>query len=95
MYSNQKTVAGADILEIKEKLDSLTDVISDLSSPPEQIILNNQELPILLKVSKKTLQKWRDTGIISFSKIGREIFYKLSDVIETLDAHRQERVHKR
>ena len=71
--------------KIEAQLQKLGEAIGDLSSPPNQMILTNSELAELMKVSKKTLQKWRDTGLITYSKIGREIFYKLSDVLIMLD----------
>jgi DNA-binding transcriptional MerR regulator len=39
----------------------------------------------LLGMSKRTLQMWRDDGIIPYSKIVGKIYFKVSDVIELLE----------
>lgn len=44
--------------------------------------VDNQEASALLKVSKRTLQNYRDKGIIGFSQIGKQIYYKLEDIEE-------------
>ncbi|MBS0645866.1 MAG: helix-turn-helix domain-containing protein, partial [Verrucomicrobia bacterium] len=49
--------------------------------------LDNQELMLMLKISKRTAQHYRDSGLISFSQVGNKIYYKLSDVEELLKAH--------
>ncbi len=48
-------------------------------------IYNTDQLMELLKVSRKTLQKWRDTGVIIFSQIGSKCYYRHSDVIAMLN----------
>ena len=55
---------------------------------PNHIIFSNKELAKYLGVCCKTLQKWRDQGIISYSKIGRELFYTMKNVQKMLDDHR-------
>lgn len=92
MFINPSFIQS-EISEIKSNLNSITDKVSDLSSPPNQVILTNKELCELMKVCSKTAQKWRDEGKVSYSKIGREIFYKLSDVLSMLDNHRNEAIH--
>ena len=46
--------------------------------------LDSQDVCILLKISKRTLQYYRDNRIISFSQIGKKCFYKVSDVEKLL-----------
>lgn len=46
--------------------------------------LDNQDVCILLKISKRTLQYYRDNRIIPFSRIGNKCFYKVSDVEKLL-----------
>ena len=81
-----------DFKGVEESIKNMSDVVTKLSPRPEHIILNNKDIAELLKVSSKTVQKWRDNGLISYSKVGREIFYKLSDVLEFLDDHKIEKV---
>lgn len=45
--------------------------------------LDNEEFIIMMKISKRTAQTWRDEGIIPYIQICSKIYYFLSDV-ETL-----------
>jgi predicted site-specific integrase-resolvase len=42
--------------------------------------LNNREACELLKISQRTLQSCRDTGIFPYSQIGHKCYYKVADV---------------
>lgn len=50
--------------------------------------LTNQEVAKILNVSKRTLQNYRDEGIISFSQVGSKIYYNVADIEEHLKKHR-------
>lgn len=76
--------------QIELKLRKIEEAIGDIVSPPHQRILNNKELAELLKVSTKTLQKWRDNGDITFTKKGKCLFYTWAAVLEMLDKHKIE-----
>jgi len=69
------------IKELIEKIDRLEKKVS----PIETKWLDNQEIMQLLHISKRTIQHYRDSGVISFSQIGNKIYYKLSDVQELLE----------
>jgi len=43
-------------------------------------LLDNQDLSQILKVSGRTLQRYRSTGVLPFIKRGQKIHYKASDV---------------
>jgi excisionase family DNA binding protein len=42
--------------------------------------LSGEEVCSLLRISKRTLQTYRDTGTIPCSRIGRKYYYKASDM---------------
>jgi hypothetical protein len=42
--------------------------------------LNNREACELLKISPRTLQSYRDTGILPYSQIGHKCYYRIADV---------------
>ena len=42
--------------------------------------LHNGDVCKLLNISKRTLQHYRDTGVLSFSQIGHKCYYKREDV---------------
>ena len=51
--------------------------------------LSSDETAEFLKVSKKTLKRYRDSGKLPFSKDARKIRYKKSDIIKYLNKHYQ------
>ncbi|KAA6332014.1 hypothetical protein EZS27_019435 [termite gut metagenome] len=42
--------------------------------------LDNQEVCMILNISKRTLQTYRDNGILPYSQINHKIYYKPEDV---------------
>lgn len=52
-------------------------------------ILNTEDVMKLLQVSRRTLQSWRDQGLISFSAIHGKFYYRMSSINNMLDAHLQ------
>jgi MerR family transcriptional regulator, repressor of the yfmOP operon len=49
--------------------------------------LSSEEVCHLLMISKRTLQTYRDRGMLPFAQIGRKIYYKASDIDEYLNLH--------
>jgi hypothetical protein len=66
--------------ELVNRLDNISQQLNSKVSPKKETFLDNQEFLLLLKISKRTAQTWRDEGKISFSQVGNKIYYKLSDV---------------
>ena len=61
---------------------------STANLPSEQVkveIFNTDELMSLLKVSRRTIQNWRDRGTIEFSQINGKIYYRISAINKMLD----------
>jgi hypothetical protein len=48
-------------------------------------IYNTEQLLELMKISRKTLQGWRDKGLIKFSAIRGKFYYQHSDVVDMLN----------
>ena len=42
--------------------------------------MDNQDVCILLQISKRTLQYYRDNRIIPFSRLGNKCYYKVFDI---------------
>lgn len=55
------------------------------TTPLSDIWMDNQDVCELLHISKRTLQHYRDSGLIPFSQIGAKIYYKASDIDEFLN----------
>ena len=71
-----------------KQIESLTEVVSSLSSNPHHIIYDTKDFQEKLGVSERTQQNWRNLGVISFSKVQGTIFYRMSDIQEMLDNHK-------
>jgi len=74
-------------LEFSSKLNEISDRLGSKPQNPSERFVDNQEFIMLMKISKRTAQAWRDEGKISFSQVGTKIYYKLSDVEELLKNH--------
>ena len=73
----EKTVWDELVAKIKES--------EKLAKAPSFEWLTNDEMMQFLKISKRTAQHYRDSGMISFSQIGDKIYYKMSDIEEMLN----------
>ncbi len=52
-------------------------------------ILNTEDVMKLLQVSRRTLQGWRDNGLIEFSAINGKFYYRMASINKMLDKHLQ------
>lgn len=68
--------------EYKNILTEISELRYLIQSSPwnRQPIIDNEEFMILMKISKRTAQYWRDNGMITYSKIGNKIYYRISDI---------------
>lgn len=81
------TIQSQAFQELVGKLEAINNRLNVKEKEPKEQWLDNQELMKLLKISKRTAQHYRDSGLISFSQVGNKIYYKLSDVEELLKSH--------
>lgn len=69
--------------------DCVTEAISKshpTSTSSDDELIKVYEAIKLLGISKVTLHKWRKAGIIPFYRISSRIYFKKSELIETLNA---------
>ncbi|PWA05682.1 helix-turn-helix domain-containing protein [Flavobacterium psychrotolerans] len=73
-------------LEIKEQLKDLKAILtkSQLLNP-DDLFCDNEEFLKIMKISRRTSQFWRNTGIIGFVQIGNKIYFRLKDIQELLN----------
>ena len=64
---------------IEEKLDQFMVSVPGWFDP--------QDVCNMLHISKRTLDYYREKGVLPFSKIGGKIFYKISDIEGCLTEH--------
>lgn len=72
------------IKRVEEKVDKLLQ--SDNSVMGERL-LDNQDLCLFLKVSPRTLQRYRSMGILPFKTIRKRNYYRESDVKAFIDKY--------
>ena len=48
--------------------------------------LDNCDIKVLFGIKARTLQTYRDKGLIGYSKIGSKIYYRAEDVVKFLNA---------
>lgn len=77
---------------IGEAFDStLAHLREDLTpEPPEppKPWLSNREAQEFLDLSKPTMQRYRDSGKLPYSKLGGNIYYRREDLLRVLEEHR-------
>ena len=49
--------------------------------------LDNEQVCNLLRITKRTLQNYRDKFILPYSQVGKKMLYKKDDVIKLLEKH--------
>lgn len=69
---------------IMERFDLLTELVNDTKNQPASIdgeeLLDNQDLLQMLKISTRSLQRYRSSGKLPYYTISGKLYYKLSDV---------------
>ena len=71
----QRLLSQVELVQRKiDKLGNNDNVIND------EVLLDNQDLCLLLKVSKRTLQRFRSSGKLPYKRIGKKTYYIESDV---------------
>ena len=79
------------VIQIYNRLkDTLTRLESNNPTLNGHRYMNDAELANYLKVSRRTLQEYRNNGILSYYQIGGKILYRESDIEELLEKNRQE-----
>lgn len=84
-----------DTPQVKEFISSLDSMLSGIESIVKHYkphlngerFLSNNEVSKKLNVSLRTLQEWRDTGLIPFIQIKGKIIYRQSDIDKLLPKH--------
>jgi excisionase family DNA binding protein len=80
------------IPEMDKILEKLTDIDRRLLSmtkdnPGIKTWLNTKEVAKLLQVTPRTIQTYRDQGILPFAQFGREVRYRSEDIQAFLMNH--------
>jgi hypothetical protein len=73
--------------QLLKRLDELQKQLALKQRNPEEVIYDSADLLQVLNISKSTLQRMRDEGLIGFSQIQGKFFYRQSDINAMLDRH--------
>lgn len=59
--------------------------------PLQEIWLDNETVCAYLKISRRTLQRYRSNGVIAYSLVGRKTYYTISEIRRLLEEKRIQR----
>lgn len=74
---------------INNKLQAIEKLVKTKQQTVEDPILTTEEVMSLLKVSRRSVQNWRDEGLIAFSAVHGKFYYRFSDINKMLENHLQ------
>ena len=69
---------------IDELLHLIRYEVQQAKRPAEEVILDDVDLRKFLNVSKRTTAYWREKGVITYSKLGGKIYYRLSEILRLI-----------
>ena len=77
---------------MKERFKYFSNQIKDLcgDNQDKKQWLGNEDVCALLQISPRTLQSYRDNGMLPFSQIGRKCYYRVSDVEQLINNSKKE-----
>lgn len=90
---NLNDIMGDNSLEIRELFFAIekanenidSHIKSRRASLSGELFLDNNEVCKMLRLSSRTLQDYRDKGLIAFYKLEGKILYKISDIHKMLE----------
>lgn len=84
-----------DWLNLNQKLDVMQKQLSQLASAHQpDTIIDEKKFQEMLGISSKTAFNIRSRGEISYSKVGKSIYYSMKDVNEFLEKRKQKAFKK-
>ena len=85
---NLNLVLEDDLKKLEEKIDKLTAWLMGVNNVQAEKIYTNKDLCKKLNVCSKTLQHYRNSGMLSFNQVGRKIYYTENEIQEFLKNHK-------
>lgn len=72
----------------KTLLQDLVDIITERKNHPSREWLKSRDVRRILMISPNTLQRFRECGKLSFTKIGSIYYYAYADIARMLDENK-------
>lgn len=83
----EKSVLDGMNKELRELLEMTENAVQKYTPIfKEEKWLDNQEVCLMMNITKRTLQTYKDKGLLPYSKFNRKNYYKLTDVQALLEA---------
>jgi hypothetical protein len=79
---------------ITERLDALEEKMTRKKERPTldgEQILDNQDVCMMLNISKRTLQRYRSLGWLPYRQIDQKVYYTKSDIEELMGGRLQKK----
>lgn len=80
----------SDLEGVEKRLSNLEQRFQQMAPLYAGDIFTDDDLQKMLRVSKRTLFTWRKEGVITYSQVGKMIFYIREDVERLLATHKHE-----
>ena len=65
-------------------------ILKTKQGDPDELFVDNQEFLLIMNISKRTAQAWRDQKVVAFSQVGNKIYYRMGDITKLLEKNRTE-----
>lgn len=84
--------------EMKKELKDLLNLTENTTRKYTPIFkkekwLDNQEVCLMLNITKRTLQTYKTKGVLPYSKLNRKNYYKRSDILALLNFGQLNNLH--
>lgn len=82
---------SGDFQALMDRIEAIEKYIyqTEPNRPPlQEIWLDNEVVCSYLKISKRTLQRYRSNGVIAYSLVGRKTYYAISEIKRLLEEKR-------
>ncbi len=78
-----KLIDSKDFKNLRDDIKSLNKTNENL----QEVWMTSEEAAMFLKISKRTLQRYRESGKLAFAKDSRMIWFKKSDLVSYLNGN--------
>lgn len=82
-------LSPGEVQALYEKLESIEKLVRNRTPQTEDPILTTEQVMSYLSVSRRSLQNWRDNGLIEYSAVNGKFYYRVSAINKMLDNHLQ------
>ena len=86
---SRMTLSPGEVQAFYDKLEDIEKLVREQKPQLEDSILGTEGVMNLLNVSRRSLQNWRDNGLIEYSAVNGKFYYRVSAINKMLDNHLQ------